>query len=91
MGRDICHRLAADGRTVAVASRDLPACQAVAEAINGTAFEADAVSHSSMAALASSVEDRLGRIDAAVSNAGRFSFLGALDAIEPDRSLRPSR
>lgn len=86
MGRDTAHALAAQGWRVAVASRDLVACERVAGDIGASAaaFEVDVVDHASVQCCVAAVEARYGRLDAALANAGKILGAGPLDALSPE-------
>jgi len=86
MGRDTAHALAAQGWRVAVASRDLAACERVAGDIGASAaaFEVDVVDHASVQRCVAAVEARYGRLDAALANAGKILGAGPLDALSPE-------
>jgi NAD(P)-dependent dehydrogenase (short-subunit alcohol dehydrogenase family) len=71
IGRAVCELLARDGYRVAVADRDLPGAQAVANAIGGAAYEVDVADEASVAALFSRALDAFGgSLDALATPAG---------------------
>ncbi|WP_028927002.1 SDR family NAD(P)-dependent oxidoreductase [Pseudonocardia acaciae] len=70
IGRAIAEKLAAEGTTVVVADVDGDTASATAAAVGGLGVTADVTSPESVAALASRVWDRYGRIDVLVNNAG---------------------
>ncbi|MEM1064498.1 MAG: SDR family oxidoreductase [Pseudomonadota bacterium] len=69
-GAGIARRFAAEGALVVVADIDEPAAKAVADEIGGVAQGVDVASNASVAALAETALDRLGRVDILVNNAG---------------------
>jgi len=85
IGRDVAMQLGENGYIVAVGSRNLAACEAVAATIGGdsAAFVVDAADHASVSTMIGQVESRYGRIDAAFANAGKILGVGALDSISP--------
>ncbi|ARN18774.1 SDR family NAD(P)-dependent oxidoreductase [Piscinibacter gummiphilus] len=85
IGAAIARRLAADGATVAVVSRQAPGDAVVAdiERAGGraAAFTGDVSDAASVAALVRGIVDRFGRIDVLVNNAGiaEYRSVGELD------------
>lgn len=88
IGRAIAEVLAAAGAKVAVAARDLPACEAVAAAIKADGGRAVAVAldvadpAAAEAAVAATVAS-FGGIDILVNNAGVIEPIGMIDAVPP--------
>lgn len=70
IGRAIAEKLAAEGATVVVADIDGENASATAAVIGGLGVTTDVTSRESVAALASEVQDRYGRVDVLVNNAG---------------------
>ena len=70
IGAATCRRLAAEGARVAVTDLNLEGAQAVADEIEGAAFELDVRSTDSIAAAVAGAESELGPVDALVNNAG---------------------
>ena len=70
IGAATCRRLAAEGARVAVTDVNLQGARAVADEIDGAAFELDVRSTESIAAAVAGAESELGPIDALVNNAG---------------------
>lgn len=69
-GEGIARRFAAEGALVVVADINAEAAEAVASEIGGVAQLVDVSSGDSVAALAATAHDRLGRVDILVNNAG---------------------
>ncbi|MEM9476418.1 MAG: SDR family oxidoreductase [Pseudomonadota bacterium] len=69
-GEGIARRFAAEGALVVVADINAEAAEAVASEIGGVAQSVDVSSGDSVAALAATAHDRLGRVDILVNNAG---------------------
>ncbi len=69
-GAGIARRFAAEGALVVVADINEAAAKAVADEIGGVAKGVDVASNASVAALAETALDRLGRVDILVNNAG---------------------
>jgi len=70
IGAATCRRLAAEGARVAVTDMNLDGAQAVADEIDGRAYELDVRSAKSIAATVKAVEEELGPVDVLVNNAG---------------------
>jgi 2-hydroxycyclohexanecarboxyl-CoA dehydrogenase len=70
IGAATCRRLAAEGARVAVTDLNLEGAQAVADEVEGAAFELDVRSTASIAAAVSAAESELGPLDILVNNAG---------------------
>jgi 2-hydroxycyclohexanecarboxyl-CoA dehydrogenase len=70
IGAATCRRLAAEGARVAVTDVNLAGAQAVADEIDGAAFELDVRSLDSIGATVAAVEEQLRPIDVLVNNAG---------------------
>jgi len=70
IGAATCRRLAAEGARVAVTDMNLDGAQAVADEIDGRAYELDVHSAKSIAATVKAVEEELGPVDVLVNNAG---------------------
>ena len=71
IGAAICHRLAAEGATVAALDISLPSAQrTISELGRGLAVEADVSDSGAVDAAIASVESGLGRLDILVNNAG---------------------
>ena len=79
LGRDITLALLGAGWQVALAGRRADALRQTAQAAGGPA---DVTSAPSVAALFEAVDDRWGRVDLLVNNAGVFGPGGAVDEIE---------
>ena len=69
-GEGIARRFAAEGALVVVADINAEAAEAVASEIGGVAQSVDVSSGDSVAALAATAHNRLGRVDILVNNAG---------------------
>lgn len=82
IGRDTVRAIAAAGATVVVSSRDLAACEALAEEIGGRAMAADVTRAEDMAGLVDFVRAEFGRLDLAFNNAGKILGLGAIGSLD---------
>ena len=78
VGNQVAKELAGHGVTVLVGSRDLKRGEAAAAEIDGdaTAIQLDVTDSASIAAAASWIEERFGRLDLLVNNAGISNTLG---------------
>ncbi|MFC4855185.1 SDR family oxidoreductase [Actinophytocola glycyrrhizae] len=83
LGRAIALRLAAAGHHVVVAGRTEEPLLATAADTGGTAIVTDVSSHDSVTALFAAVEDRWGRLDLLVNNAGTFGAGGPVADVAP--------
>jgi NAD(P)-dependent dehydrogenase (short-subunit alcohol dehydrogenase family) len=83
LGRAIALRLGAAGFHVVVAGRTASTLAGTAEAAGGTAIVTDVRSHESVTALFAAVEDRWGRLDLLVNNAGVFGRGGPVADVDP--------
>jgi 2-hydroxycyclohexanecarboxyl-CoA dehydrogenase len=70
IGAATCRRLAAEGARVAVTDMNLAGARAVADEVDGAAFELDVRSGESIAAALAAAEAELAPIDVLVNNAG---------------------
>ena len=89
IGRAISEKLAADGWSVALTSRDIDAARPVADALrahgsNAVALRLDVTSASSVAAAFAAAEDALGPLGALVNNAGIQRLGGVLTQTEEE-------
>jgi len=89
IGAATCRRLAAEGASVAVTDLELARARAVADEIDGGAYELDVRSTDSIGAALERIEPDLGPIDVLVNNAGydEFGFFVRTDAAMWDRVL----
>ena len=83
LGRAIALRLADAGYHVVVAGRTEETLRATAHEIDGTAIVTDVSSYESVTALFGAVEDRWGRLDLLVNNAGTFGRGGPVTEVTP--------
>lgn len=84
IGKAIVTRLAAEGYSVVINySRSQTAAEEVAAQVGGIAVRADVSRPDDVAAMAQTVEDRFGRLDVLVNNAGQ-TLVGDWRTIEPD-------
>lgn len=88
IGRDTARLMAARGAQVALASRELAACQQVAREIaeqggEAEAYQVDSTSADSSAGLVAAVDSRFGRLDMAFNNAGKILGFGMLQDADP--------
>ena len=70
IGAATCRRLAADGARVAVTDVNLDGARAVADEIDGAAYELDVRSPDSVREAVEAAEAELGLVDVLVNNAG---------------------
>lgn len=84
LGRAIALRLGDAGYHVVVAGRTASTLRATAAAAEGTAVVTDVSSHDSVTDLFATVEDRWGRLDLLVNNAGVFGRGGPVESVAPD-------
>lgn len=70
IGKATAERFAADGAEVMLVSRSADEIEAVAGAIGGTAIATDVGDRAQVEALAEAINERLGRLDVLVNNAG---------------------
>ncbi len=70
IGAATCRRLAAEGARVAVTDVNLDGARAIADEVDGAAFELDVRSTDSVRAAAQGAEQELGPVDILVNNAG---------------------
>jgi NAD(P)-dependent dehydrogenase (short-subunit alcohol dehydrogenase family) len=84
LGRAIALRLGEAGFHVVVAGRTEATLADTAEAAGGTAIVTDVTSHESVSALFAAVEDRWGRLDLLVNNAGMFGRGGPVADVDPE-------
>jgi 2-hydroxycyclohexanecarboxyl-CoA dehydrogenase len=70
IGAATCRRLAADGARVAVTDLNVDGARAVADEVDGAAFELDVRSPEQIRAAVESTEAELGPVDVLVNNAG---------------------
>ena len=70
IGAATCRRLAAEGARVAVTDVNLDGARAIADEVDGAAFELDVRSTDSVRAAVQSAEQELGPVDVLVNNAG---------------------
>ena len=84
LGRAIALRLASAGYHVVVAGRTASTLDATAEEADGTAIVTDVSSHESVTELFAAVEDRWGRLDVLVNNAGIFGAGGPVASVTPE-------
>lgn len=87
IGRAVCERFAAEGARVAVLDRDGDGARAVAEAIGGTAHEADVRDAAAVTAATDEAADRLGGLTVLATNAGT-SGLSLVHETEPGQFER---
>ena len=89
IGAATCRRLAAEGASVAVTDLSLEPAIAVAEEVDGRAYELDVRSTGSIAAAAERVAADLGAVDVLVNNAGydEFGFFTLSEEAMWDRVL----
>jgi 2-hydroxycyclohexanecarboxyl-CoA dehydrogenase len=89
IGAATCRRLAAEGARVAVTDLNLEGARAVADQVDGAAFELDVRSTDSIAAAVSAAESELGPLDILVNNAGydEWAWFTDTDADLWDRVL----
>jgi NAD(P)-dependent dehydrogenase (short-subunit alcohol dehydrogenase family) len=93
IGRAIAERLAEHGAKVVISSRKAPACEAVADAINGVrpghaiAVAANISSKADLQRLVDETRSAFGRIDILVCNAASNPYYGPMAEI-PDEALR---
>jgi len=83
LGRAIALRLADADYHVVVAGRTEDTLRETAREIDGTAIVTDVSSYASVTALFESVEDRWGRLDLLVNNAGTFGRGGPVADVAP--------
>jgi len=83
LGRAIALRLADAGYHVVVAGRTGETLRETVSEVNGTAIVADVSSYDSVTALFGAVEDRWGRLDLLVNNAGTFGAGGPVADVSP--------
>jgi NAD(P)-dependent dehydrogenase (short-subunit alcohol dehydrogenase family) len=83
LGRAIALRLADANYHVVVAGRTEDTLRETAREIDGTAIVTDVSSYESVTALFESVEDRWGRLDLLVNNAGMFGRGGPVADVDP--------
>ncbi len=83
LGRAIAVRLAGAGHHVVVAGRTMTTIAETAAATGGTAVVTDVTSPDSVTALFSVVQERWGRLDLLVNNAGIFGRGGPVTAVDP--------
>jgi 2-hydroxycyclohexanecarboxyl-CoA dehydrogenase len=86
IGRGIATKLAAEGATVAVADIDQGAAEATAAGLGSGAagLHADVTDRSSVRAMVAAVNDRFGRIDVLVNNAGWDKAAPFIESDEAD-------
>ncbi len=70
IGAATCRRLAAEGARVAVTDVNLDGARAIADEVDGAAFELDVRSTDSVRAAVQGAEQELGPVDVLVNNAG---------------------
>lgn len=83
-GAGIARRFAAEGALVVVADINADAAHAVAEEIGGVAHSVDVAANDSVAALAATALDRLGRVDILVNNAGVTHLPAPMEEVTED-------
>ena len=83
LGRAIALRLADADYHVVVAGRTEETLRETAREIDGTAVVTDVSSYESVTALFEAVEDRWGRLDLLVNNAGTFGRGGPVEDVDP--------
>jgi NAD(P)-dependent dehydrogenase (short-subunit alcohol dehydrogenase family) len=84
LGRAIALRLGGAGYHVVVAGRTASTLRATAAAAEGTAVVTDVSSHDSVTELFATVEDRWGRLDLLVNNAGVFGRGAPVESVTRD-------
>ena len=84
LGRAIALRLADADYHVVVAGRTEDTLRETAREIDGTAIVTDVSSYASVTALFESVEDRWGRLDLLVNNAGTFGAGAPVADVDPE-------
>ena len=79
LGAQMARRFHAEGATIVVNDLHLGAAEQVAKEVDGLALEADVADSSAVASMFAQVDERFGRLDVLVNNAG-FAF----DAQDPE-------
>jgi NAD(P)-dependent dehydrogenase (short-subunit alcohol dehydrogenase family) len=89
VGKQVAKELAADGVTVLLGSRDLARGEAAAAELDGDviALQLDVTDGDSIAAAAAAIEERFGRLDLLVNNAG-ISNVGGGDRTPEENAAR---